>query len=299
MINPSTSGLASLVSESKSRYFSEENNIEIVPRVSALSYSLADFEVDNYPNKILLIVLESYGLFKNEAIYNEIINEFSNKINKNYIIKLKSVKFSGATTSGEIRELCGVKADSYEIVSILKKHECLPSRLANLGYKTTGFHYFFKSSFNRDIWWPKVGFSNTYFLDSYNHRKKILCGGFLNGWCDKQLILDLFESLDDQSKSFSYGLTLNSHLPVHRNDDIIAIKKLKEKKYFDVTNDIELLIDSWRVVFNEVSEQLNKKNCNDVLIVIVGDHAPPYMAKQNRSVFSSAEVPYIVISPKK
>lgn len=297
-VNPSTSGVASFVTETKTRYFSDKNNIGIKPRDSALYDSLNEFNGEAYPKKILLIVVESYGLFKNNNTNNYLVGEFSKNLEKNYKVKFNSVKFSGATTSGEIRELCGLQGDSYEIKSFIAKHECLPSKLIDLGYKTSGFHYFYKSSFNRDVWWPKIGLSNIYFLDYYNSKKRKLCGGFLNGGCDRQLISDLFESIDNQSKSFSYALTLNSHLPVHRNDDIISIEKDEENDFVDVSQNIKLLMNSWRVVFQEVTEQLNKKIHDDIMVVIVGDHAPPYLNKQDRSMFSTAEVPYIIVESK-
>ncbi len=297
-INPSTSGIASFVTETKTRYFSDKDNIELKPRESALYQSLNELKEENYPEKMVLIVVESYGLFKNNEINNYLMDEFRRELNKNYKVKFNKVKFSGATTSGEIRELCGVQGDSYGIKSFIEKHECLPGRLIDLGYKTSGFHYFYKSSFNRGVWWPKIGLSNIYFLDSYNTKKRKLCGGFLNGGCDRQLIIDLFNSIDSQSKSFSYALTLNSHLPVHRNDDIISIENNEVNNFDDASSNVKLLINSWRVVLQEVAGQLNNKIRDDALVVIVGDHAPPYLNKQDRSMFSTAEVPYIIVSSK-
>jgi phosphoglycerol transferase MdoB-like AlkP superfamily enzyme len=225
-INPSTSGLASLIAESNTRYFSSNTKIKIKTVESALYQSLNRSDQVAYPRKIVLIVIESYGLFNDEAINNELLNEFRENLNENYQIGFNSIRFNGATTSGEIRELCGVHGDYHDVQSITEKQECLPSKLLNQNYTTSAFHYYYKSAFNRGIWWPKVGLVNVHFLDSHAKGDNgKLCGGFLNGGCDKYLISDLFDSIENESKSFSYALTLNSHLPLFIVTKILLLLK--------------------------------------------------------------------------
>lgn len=300
-INVSTSGFGYLVSEFRTRYSHGEDRDVKKPVASAVNIALDEVYFDGYPDNIILIIIESYGLFKNRAIQNSLLNEFSESIKVEKFIQSGEIPFAGATTSGEVRELCGVQGDYKLALRNFDYSQCLPNRLKSLGYNTSGFHYYYRSGFNRAIWWPNVGLNNLHFLDAYLKKPGVeLCGGFLNGGCDKDLIDDLFISVDNADrKSFAYGLTLNSHLPVYSNDHISNVGISNSAHINRMTGSVNELVGSWRVVMKAISDNINTRPNSDMIVVIVGDHSPPFLTPEHRGLFDGAHVPYIIVKTNK
>lgn len=296
-INISTSGFVYLASEFRERYFYSHSQIIKKPVESAADAALNNLDSKYYPEKIVLIIIESYGLFKNRDIQNYMIKEFNDSINVKKTVLSGEIPFAGATTSGEIRELCGIKGDYKLALRNFDASQCLPNRLKRIGYDTSGFHYYYRSAFNRSVWWPIIGLNDLNFLDAYRKKSGAdLCGGFLNGGCDKDLIDDLFAFSDGaDEKTFSYGLTLNSHLPIHDNKYILKVDVAEINQIQKLPDSINSLVSSWRVVMKAVSDNINSRPNSDMLIVIVGDHSPPFLLSKYRGLFSDTHVPYIIV----
>ncbi len=295
--NVATSGLGYLVGEIKMRYFYEESVVAIKPIDSAMKVALNDLGVDEYPEKIILIILESFGSINSMPFRESLYSEFEGSIKVRKSFKTGVIPFFGATTSGEMRELCGVKGDYKIAFNNLDDFHCIPNRLKTLGYSTSAFHYYYRSSFNRNVWWPLVGIDSSYFVDQYvRSSDSVLCGGLFNGGCDKKMIDDLFSSASSiNGKSFSYGLTLNSHLPTYPTKDIQNIRPISDKNFSNLTESVQLMVDSWRVVFKAVSDNINVRPESNFLVVIVGDHSPPFLKPEDKAVFSLTHVPYIIL----
>ena len=72
--------------------------------------------------------------------------------------------------------------------------------------------------FERQAWYPKVGFNKEIFGDQLVKRTKRVCGSAFKGACDA----DLAPVIEDPSRKasisgkprFIYWLTLNTHIPV-------------------------------------------------------------------------------------
>jgi len=299
-INVSTSGFIYLASETRERYFSGDGHFEEKPVASALDLALNNTDVKFYPEKIALIIIESYGSLRNKEIQNYLLEEFGESIKVKKSIRIGEIPFAGATTSGEMRELCGIQGDYKLAMHNFDSSQCLPNRLKRIGYYTSGFHYYYRSAFNRAVWWPHVGLSNLRFLDAYQQKPGVdLCGGFLNGGCDKDLIDDLFSSMDGaDAKIFSYGLTLNSHLPVYNNRYFTQLGTAEISRIGKLPGSIDSLVGSWRIVLKAISENINARPDLDMLVVIVGDHPPPFLMPKDRGLFSGTHVPYVIVRTK-
>lgn len=298
-INVSTSGFIYLASEVRGRYFlSRDDQFKNKPVASAVDLALNNVEVKFYPKKIALIIIESYGLVRNKEIQNYLLEEFNESIEVKKSIRSGEIPFSGATTSAEIRELCGIQGDYKLAMHNFDSSQCLPNRLKRLGYHAIGFHYYYRSAFNRAEWWPHVGLNDSRFLDAQQQKSGVgLCGGLFNGGCDKDLIDDLFASMDGvDTKTFSYGLTLNSHLPVYNNRYISQLGTAEIYRIGKLSGSIDALVSSWRVVLKAISININARPDLDMLVVIVGDHPPPFLIPKDRGLFSNTHVPYIIVN---
>jgi hypothetical protein len=297
-INVSTSGFAYLAGEVRERHFlSRDDQMKSKSAASAIGLALNNVEVEFYPKKIALIIIESYGSVRNKEIQNYLLEEFDGSIKVKKSIRSGEIPFSGATTSAEMRELCGIHGDYRSAMHNFDSSQCLPNRLTRLGYHTSGFHYYYRSAFNRAVWWPHVGLNDSRFLDAHQQKPDVeLCGGFLNGGCDKDLIDDLFASMDgSDTKTFSYGLTLNSHLPVHNNRYISQLGTSEIYRIGKPPDSIDALVRSWRVVLKSISNNINARPDLEMLVVIVGDHPPPFLMPRDRGLFSNTHVPYIIL----
>jgi len=99
-----------------------------------------------------------------------------------YAVHAGDVPYFGATTSGEMRELCGRwKLD--ESVPF-GPTECLPQRLHAAGYETTALHGFAGAMFDRKVWWNKAGFDHVAFGPDLKRAGAHACGGVFPGACD-------------------------------------------------------------------------------------------------------------------
>ena len=177
---------------------------------------------DDSTGNQLIILVESWGLIK-DSTTQEAFQAYLSEVvkNKGYQYQFGKNKFSGSTASSEIRNLLGVtgkyeyflhhRSDTNNIVSIFNYKN-------KQGYITYGFHSFSENMFNRAVWWKNIGIQHTYFKEDFNLAHKNT---------NNKLIEDSpFPSVDDvdmfnymlditkySSKSFSYLLTVNSHLP--------------------------------------------------------------------------------------
>ena len=295
-LNVSTSGIARIASEIRSSYFLSKNVVEAKPVDSALGQTLAGFGLKRPSDKFVLIILESFGLFSKLSDNDFILKEFSGLLNASYNVHAGKVKFSGATTAAEVRELLGVEGDYNYMRSLAGDNVRALRVFSNNSYHMTGFHYYYRSAFNRDVWWSRAGLTHQRFLDSLGRSEIQLAGGFLNGGYDRKLIADIFNSLNISDKVFAYGLTLNSHLPVHINKDIKAMEDKPLVGFNGSSDNVKTLVNSWRVVFHEIANQLNNVRRDNVTVVIVGDHAPPFVNLRDRLIFNQTYVAYIVVT---
>ncbi len=75
-----------------------------------------------------------------------------------YDVTAGEVPFYGSTTDGELRELCGVRGDYGDVAEFAA--DCLPARYRAAGYETRAYHGFSETLFERDTWYPQIGFSD-------------------------------------------------------------------------------------------------------------------------------------------
>jgi phosphoglycerol transferase MdoB-like AlkP superfamily enzyme len=94
-------------------------------------------------------------------------------------------------------------------------------------------------------------------------------------------------------------LTLNSHLPVSADEDSAAIlgcgTESAQVSDEAACNLMGLVIRAE----NAIAKVATRPDLPETEFVIVGDHAPPFIQRARREMFSQREVPYTILKPKK
>jgi len=215
-----------------------------------------------------------------------------------YTVAHGKVPYYGSTTTGELRELCGVWG---QYVSFdFAKARCMPQTYRAAGYQTTALHSFYGTFFDRDKWWPKLGFQTMDFKPQLLAAGARQCGGIFPGACDQDVPGLIGAKLKAASQpQFVYWVTLNTHLPV------IADPKLG-------TANCELTDPAWQandpqlcrmfMLHHRLADAIDKLAMDPALpptdFLIVGDHMPPFLGRQKRFRFDPAHVPYVYLRAK-
>jgi hypothetical protein len=238
---------------------------------------------------ILLVVVESLGA----PVARDLRSWLDGKVLvPGHTRETTEIPFKGSTTSGELRSLCRLKGNYSEITNPPDDY-CVPRQLSALGWKTAGFHGFTRYMFDRASWWPLLGLTETYFLESPLLASAPRCPGGLIGVCDVDVInaaLDYMRA----GKRFAYVLTLNTHIPIDAQpipDDLRQACKAAQ-----ATQGTCEYVAALGGVLSSISERVVASNRND-LIVILGDHAPPFAQRDSRVAFRPSVVPAYVLYP--
>jgi hypothetical protein len=251
----------------------------------------------------ILVVLESGGDPVIPAWRALLESQWSApELQKRYRIDKGAVAFTGATVPGEFRELCGV------LSAVIEKptddetvmRNCLPWRMRDVGITPVYVHGFSAQMFNRQDWISQLGFEREVFHPQLHEMELSDCGGPFRGTCDASVAQWIGDQMvaDPGHRHFFYWLTLNSHLPV--DADANASKALgcgtAASPVSDeaVCNLMALLARANRAM----TELAVRPDLPKTEFVIVGDHAPPFIFKQRRELFSQHEVPYVHLTPR-
>lgn len=249
-----------------------------------------------------LVIIESLGLFRRPAANQAFFAPFlTPAMAERYTVRMGDVPFSGATTSGEFRELCAVVYDHRRALAD-GVPRCLAEDLRKLGYRTVAIHGFRRNFFNRVDWYPRIGFGRMLFAEELGDlvdRRR--CGVLFRGICDSDAAAVLREELlrsPASERRFVYWLTLNSHFPV---DEASA----RPFTYPCATDSdaarsdvlcIEMRI--WRGVASSVAAIAVDPRLPPTRFVLVGDHAAPFASEAMRGLFVDNRVPYVELIPR-
>ncbi|MBN8837253.1 MAG: hypothetical protein J0I09_08345 [Sphingobacteriia bacterium] len=253
-------------------------------------------------NKELIIIVESWGLLK-QFPYVNFFKKYDSALTSNYKIHFDSTEFNGSTTNAELREFLN-QLGAYNYY--LNKHSCyadssLFDKKAKQGYLTIGVHSFSKYMFKRNVWWKNIGIQNSYFKEELQRKGGITetdKDGAFSGVYDERAFDFLNKESAKYSKVFAYLLTVNTHLPYFRKDSLLQNTNTAFVK--SVLEYNAIVRPQLIRVFNEVDYFITKiaKEKFWDKVLIVGDHAPPYISEQNRTFFNQQYVPYIQLSKK-
>jgi hypothetical protein len=248
-------------------------------------------------NHLLVVMVEAMGLPRDPALHRKLMRRWREAdIGRIYDVRTGSTPFWGSTTYGEMRELCGRWGDYHALIEE-RDEGCLPARLAKQGYRTTAIHGFDESFFKRTGWYPNIGFQQSLFRESLLEQGATKCGGVFPGACDRDVPAMIGERLKRaEGKQFVYWLTLNSHIPVPASEPL----RTKDCARFDpaLARDHAMicrLFSLWSDIDQGLARMLTDPDLPPTDVLIVGDHAPPFFDRSQRTQFDPARVPWILL----
>jgi hypothetical protein len=240
------------------------------------------------PNKILLIVAESWGVPRNDAVQNALLEPLRDLQVENW--QQGALSFEGATVAAEFRELCGVKLNHFDLREKYENYDkCLPHQLNKKGYVTRSLHGATGNIYDRYFWYPLAGFENTVFFESRNWPRR--CYSF-PGACDLDLLEEVEGFFESSGKRFMYWLTLNSHSIYDERDIYVDAFDCDEYGFENSESCRNLKLHAQ--FFDGLAGSLNKSIFEGVKVIIVGDHEPRIMSKEEMdNNFFSGKIPWV------
>jgi len=282
-----------------------QNDGAPIPNASHLAFaSLQPHLVDSHqlqPN-VVLVLVESWGIFTNQEARDSIVAPFFGKsISERYQILEGAVPFHGSTVAGESRELCG-KDLGFKILneSAQLLISCLPRQLQALGFHTLAAHGNSGHFFRRTDWYGRLGFNEQWFRPDFQSQGLPECVGTILGTCDAAIAQWMGTKLKGEhtQPQFVYWVTLNSHLPVPIPSRAGGAPECTNMALLSADPSLCSWYHLVSTAQNSIAALAKVDTPRPTVFVVVGDHAPPFADSKLRSLFSSTEVPYLVLIPR-
>jgi hypothetical protein len=244
---------------------------------------------------VLLVLVESYGALKDEALRNQVESPFaSQEIAKRYQVERGEVSYYGATPEGEMRELCATR-DHYRTRIARADPDCLPARLRRDGYRTMALQAFPASFFDLNLWYPNIGFDRQTFLEDLAPELSRTCGGVFLSACDTDLVERILPQLDQADRpTFFYWVTMNTHTPIAPGQapkDFVCANP-------DTQPEACQLGALWNALFARLATLALQPRNRPLEILLVGDHAPPLWSRKGRQSFLAGQAGWIRLRPR-
>ena len=278
-----------------------KTNTPILSSLNKESIAFKEYKSDDTSNQMLLIV-ESFGLIndslKREQFQKDISDVFASM---NWKTTWGKTLFTGSTTRAELRELLNCVGDyRYFINSKQTKNFMSIFQIKKKqGYNIKAIHSYKANMFERATWWKNIGADEVFFSEDI-----LLANNFKNKLNSESPFIsvndeDAFDFIQSKTvksgKQFAYFLTVNSHLPFKGK-----LNKPNFSKYFDIDKETD---------FSEEAKNQNKKIMSFLVyvashldhnkfqkVLIVGDHMPPFVKKDDRAFYNNKFVPYCIIT---
>jgi len=257
--------------------------------------TLRDWQTGHPSRTSLLVLVESMGLPRQPEVKHWLrARLMTTRLASRWDASETEELFHGSTTFGELRTLCGLYAHYSQLDDVLAAG-CLPHRLAADGVDSVGIHGFGLRMFDRGLWWPRIG------LQPWRWRGEkdlaMNCNPAFPGICDEEVIAEAVRQAQTPGR-FVYALTLDTHLPMDK------------KRLAPVPSDLRVICDATGTpleacqLVQELGELLAYleekliRSESTPLVVVVGDHGPPFSETANREVFEADRVPLFVLRPR-
>lgn len=244
---------------------------------------------------VVLVLVESMGKHNSANVRNwQTAQLFTPEVRARFALETLDVPFRGATTSAELRALCGLQG-AYRHMNAETGRSCLPSSLAAQGWRTVGLHGFSDAMFDRALWWPLIGLQQSRFAKPLKQAGLPSCGGSFRGICDSDMVHLAFQEAV-VARSFVYLLTLNTHLPL----EVVSLSdsELHVCGADQLDADLCQLVAQTGRVLSAIGNEAAAL-AQAPLIVVIGDHAPPFTQIQLRKQFDQKYVPAYILRPQK
>lgn len=255
------------------------------------------------PNHIVLVLVESMGRYTDPALNRLQSSPFRSAVlQERFSVRHGTVPYAPGTVRGEIRELCHAESASIRVDTLLLPIDaCLPALMNGRGYHTVALHGFRGGMFDREAWWPALGFDRVMFESDIaaalgSARR---CGTMFRGICDddvRTLISGLLRSR--REPLFVYWLTLNAHWPAAPPRDARAGPDCTLVPATASRPKLCNLIRRHHIVFRGIVQTALATDIRNTAYIIVGDHAPTAPSPGIQRLVDPDSVPYWILWPK-
>ncbi|API58567.1 hypothetical protein BSL82_03940 [Tardibacter chloracetimidivorans] len=250
-------------------------------------------------HNLFIVVIEGMGAFAAEND-REIVAGSLKTIAARYPYEFQhgTSFYNGSTTDAESRELCGKRGD-FRTYLPDGHYPCLPRQLSQLGYRTISYHGFSSAMFERQRWYPNIGFKEMNFEEELLAQHATLlpsrCGSVFPGLCDSEMAEVIRRELIAPSNTpkMVYWLTLNSHIPyvpkANGSLDCTGDRpKIDEKTVCE-------LAEYWKEVMDAVAGIASDPALPPTDILIVGDHHTPLWNRRAKNKFVLNKVDWFLL----
>jgi phosphoglycerol transferase MdoB-like AlkP superfamily enzyme len=250
-----------------------------------------------------MVIVESMGELRDSALRAYVWEPIeAAPIKQRYRSVRGVVPFRGGTTSGELRELCGIFAD-YITLPWSALPRCLPRRLHVRGFDTFALHGYKESYYDRERWYPAL-FEKSHFesaLDDDAPERR--CGTQFRGICDRDAFIVLRRLARDRHR-FIYWMTLDAHTPV----DVARMREfradwqaggLDQRAICRTAAAVCLQALFWRDLLRQLAGLALDAQLPPTRFLIVGDHAPAFVRRDRAMGYIFGVVPYLELLPRR
>jgi phosphoglycerol transferase MdoB-like AlkP superfamily enzyme len=161
-------------------------------------------------------------------------------------------------------------------------------------------HGYASAFYDRRNWWPALGIQEAYFAEKFKSFGMPICGNqFFRSVCDTAIASWIFSyaGRNPGRKEFFYWVTVNTHLPLQeRKEESFRAFYTKWKKS-GVDNETLRLCYEFRAFFADLAKKCSDTFSPKMHVLLIGDHAPPYIDPDLRKLFSATQVPYVELLP--
>ncbi len=276
-------------------------NAPLLFQLNKESIAFKENTSDNTSNQLLMIV-ESFGLIndslKREAFQKDISAVFEGK---NLKTSWGKTPFTGSTTSAELRELLNCEGDYRYFIkpNRSKNFKSIFQIKKRQGYHTIAIHSYKANMFERATWWKNIGADEVFFSEDVqvesNFQSKLNYDSPFISVNDEDVFNFIQSKTATKGKQFVYFLTENAHLPFKGK-----LNKPMFSKKFDIDKEANLSEEaknqSKRIsnFLAYVATHLDPNKFQKILIV--GDHMPPFVKKDDRAFYNDQFVPYCIVT---
>ncbi|MBR0817177.1 sulfatase-like hydrolase/transferase [Bradyrhizobium liaoningense] len=253
-------------------------------------------------NNVVLVIVEGLGYLQDQNARARIAEPlYDQSLRRDYIVTSGKTVYFGSTTSGEMRELCNTRTFYTEYVQS-DTGACLPDLLAAQGYRNIAVHGFAGGMFERERWYPTIGFDQELFREELVKTTHRVCGSAFAGACDADLapvISAVSREAGKQGKPrFIYWLTLNTHIPVAPGQALTDFHCGIDGGAFGRPK-VCRMAELWHDVFAVVAKIARDPAVAPADILVVGDHAPPFWSRHDRAQFEPGQVAWYRLQPRR
>lgn len=245
---------------------------------------------------VLFIEFESLGV-PIDVGYNEILNKHIESSFPEYrLVNKFEEEFSGGTLSGELRTLCGVKSFGKllynQVTYVNELSPCIPNvfNSKSAPFYSIAAHANYGSIYNREKIYPVIGFNKSIFASDLPDSAVKDCGSVQFIACDDSILKKLKNDINELSfeKLFVHVMTINSHFPYSGK----LVVNLSDNNNFSLYMSV---VNTTLLAFKEFIYGIDTP---PDIIIISGDHAPPFVSKEDRKNFLPSSVPVYVFEKK-